>query len=113
MGGVAVVVVLVLLGFLAAALDRPVDRERPMWKNAMTMAEIQHALLQNGSPGQELELTHADGEVEIGERKFTAADGVTVVVEEREPGVFCVQGSEDGRHTGWVCADEKGVSVED
>lgn len=113
MGAVAVVVLLVLLGLLAAAVDRPVDRDRPMWKNAMTMAEIQHALLRNGSPGEELELTHADGEVEVGERKFTAAEGVTVVVEEREPGVLCVQASSGDERTAWVCANAKGVSVED
>lgn len=92
---------------LARALDRSVDRTRPLFHDREVMAWLQHQEVRDG--GSPVAITvREDEEVEIGGETFTPSTGVTVEVTVDEDGKFCVRASNDhGDATSWTCPDEE------
>ncbi len=99
--GLAVVAGVVVGGF---ALDRREDRERPMYRDVITMAGLQYDLLVSGQEGVEISVD-SEAPVLVGTEPFQPSEGVTIVVERQDDSI-CVRGSnEDGDETDWHCVD--------
>ncbi len=89
---------------LARVLDQRQDRQRPLYRDVLTMAWLQYDHLQKHDGPIPAELREGESTTIDGHR-FTSSPGVTVRVKVSGDG-FCVRGwNQYGDVTAWQCAD--------
>ena len=104
LAGAAALALLAALFPLAWVLDQREDRQRPMYRDVLTMAWLQYDHLRRGGEVVPVELQGGESTTVDGQR-FTASRGVTVSVETSRAG-YCVRGrNEHGDVTPRQCGD--------
>lgn len=104
---IAIAVALVAMAALfplARLLDDRADRQRPMYRDVLTMAWLQYDHLRQGGTVEPVELRGGESTT-IDGRSFTTSPGVTVHVKASDDG-YCVKGWDQfGDTTEWKCGD--------
>ena len=89
---------------LARLLDDQTDRQRPMYRDVLTMAWLQYDHLRQGGGVEPVQLSGGESTTVDGQ-SFTTSPGVTVRVKASDGG-YCVKGWDQfGDATAWKCGD--------
>lgn len=89
---------------LTRLIDDRADRQRPMYRDVLTMAWLQYDHLRNGGRVEPVQLSGGESTT-VDDQSFTTSPGVTVRVKASDGG-YCVKGwNQFGDATAWKCGD--------